>query len=387
MPDKYIIFLKTVLFSINMYKVNWKYRPFLLLIDTLGYALFFWRQLMPIKNKKLNTVLIIRLDHIGDVLLTTPVIRAIKLNIHGAKIDLLVRSFTKELIETNKYVNKVYILNPPWFRRETANFFNLIKFIIKNLFKYDLVIELHADPRNIILASLIGRKVIGYSIRGLGFLLNKNAKYDKKDKHNIERNLDVVRAIGVNAEPKLDIFLEKKDIAFAEDIIKKQGLKKIFCIVPGTGRINKFWLNEKWAELADCLIQKNKATIVFLGSADDKDHVTEIINKMKSDNFVNLTGKTSLRETAAIIKKSKLLVSPDTGAMHIAKALDIPLVALFGPVNPAIWGYNDEKSRSIYVQQNCSFCDLPECYKKINKNICMKAISVSEVISSIEKVI
>lgn len=369
-----------------MYKVQGVYKPILLLIDIIGSVLFFWKRMIPIKMNKINKVLVIRLDHMGDVLLSTPAIKALKNRMPRARIDMLIRPFTKELVETNKIINKIHTLNPPWFNRESASFANLAKFIIRNLWKYDLVVELHADPKNILLASLVGNKVIGCNIRGFGFLLSKCAEY-KNDSHILEKNLDVVRTIGANSEANIELFLTKKDKEFASTIFKRNRIKNAFCIAPGTGRINKFWFNDRWAKLADYLIRRHKIKIIFLGGKEDIVRVSEIAQQMKHRQYIDLTGKTTLRESAAVIRKSKLLVSPDTGAMHMAKAFKVPLVALFGPVNPDIWGYNDKNSRSIYGRQNCSFCDLSKCYNKTNKNACMAAISVLEVTNAIEEVI
>lgn len=367
------------------YKVQWKYKPLLFVIDIIGYSLFFWKKFIPLK-RNIRKILVIRLDHIGDVLLTTPVIRALKQKMPGAKIDLLIRPFTKELIITNNQINKIHTLNPPWFNRESASFLNLTKFILKNILNYDLVVELHADPRNILLAGLVGKKIIGYNIRGLGFLLTKSAKY--KDKaHILEKNLNIARLIGANSESKIDIFLEKEDLMFADKIFKRNNIKKAFCIVPGTGRVNKFWFNDRWAKLADYLIKKYNAKIIFLGGKKDNELIKNITKMMKSKNYLNLEGKTTLRGSAAIIKRAKLLVSPDTGPMHMAKSFNIPLVSLFGPVDPKIWGYNDSRSKSVYVRLDCSFCDLPVCHNKTQKNACMAHISVSDVIKSIEEVL
>lgn len=368
---------------IAMYRVQLKYKPFAFLVDIIGYPFFFWKKLVPFKKSQIKRILVIRLDHIGDVLLATPVVRALKRNWPDAEIDLLIRPFTKELINTNKYITKIHTLNPPWFNRGTASFIDLIKFIFHNLLKYDLVVELHADPRNIILASLLGKYTIGYAVRGCGFLLNKSAEYSPRVKHMLERNLDVIRTVGIDSNSKIDVFLTEKDIQFAKTLFSIHGIKKAVCIVPGTGRINKLWLDDRWAELADYLIKKYAIKIVFLGGREDIPRIKSILRRIKSKNCINMAGKTSLRESAAVIKKSRTLVCPDTGMMHIAKAVGTPCIALFGPVNPKIWGYDDKKNKSLFAKLPCSFCDVLGCHNK-KKNLCMSAISVSEVIEAID---
>lgn len=367
-----------------MYHVRWKYVPFIFIVDAIGYSLFFWRKLVSFRKKSIRRVLIIRLDHIGDVLLTTPVIRALHHGLPAAKIDMLVRPFTKGVIETNSNINKIHVLNPPWFNREPANFIGLIRFVFKNFFKYDLVVELHADPRNIILASLVGKYIIGYDIRGFGFLLNKTAVYAAAVKHIIERNLDVVRSIGMDSSSKIDIVLTEKDIAFADKLLGVHS--KVICLVPSTGRVNKFWYNPRWAVLADYLARKYDAKIIFLGGKEDAPLITGIIKQMKSRNGINLADRTSLRESAAIINKSMLLICPDTGMMHAAKAVGTPCIALFGPVNPKIWGYDDKQNKSVFAKLPCSFCDAPVCWNK-KKALCMKSISVATVVDAVAEIV
>ena len=337
-----------------MYKVKNIYKPFLFLIDLIGYALFFWIRFKKFDEEKIKKILIIRLDHIGDVLLTTPTFRALRNKFPKTKIDVLVRPFTKELLIGNKNINKVIALNPPWFSREKTSILNLFEFIKNNFRKYDLVIELHADPRNIILALLVGTYRIGFGIRGFGFLLNKVARYDKKIKHQIERNLDVVSAIGADTKNKeLELNLTKKEISFADKIFDKYKLKRAICINPGTGRIHKYWFNDRWAKVADTLIKKYNSKIILTGSKEDVKDCKEIYDFSKNkEKIINLCGETSLRQLAAIIKKCMLFLGPDTGPMHTARAVKTPLIGLFGPVDPREWGYKEEKYKSL----NRMFC-------------------------------
>jgi len=364
-----------------MYKVKKIYKPFLFLIDLVGYLLFFWIRFKKLKESKIKRILVIRLDHIGDVLLTTPTFKALRNKFPKARIDVLVRPFTKELLIENKNVDKIISLNPPWFAREKISFLNLLKFLKNNFRRYDLVIELHADPRNIILASFVGKYRIGYGIRGFSFLLNKVVHYDNKIKHMIDRNLDVVRAIGADTENKeLELNLSEKESNFADEIFKKYKIKSAIVINPGTGRIHKYWFNDRWANVADRLIEKYKTKIILTGNKQDMKDCDEVYRLIKNrKETINLCGKTNLRQLAAIIKKCALFLGPDTGPMHIARAVKTPLIGLFGPVNPAEWGYSEEK----YKYLNKTIC------KKIGTANCecMKKITVEDVLREVSKII
>ena len=328
-----------------MYQTKPWYWPVLYFIDLLGYILV--KPFVILKRfdeTRIKKILVIRIDEIGDVILTTPVLRALKKRFPGASLTMLMKDQTKELLLTNPNVDNIIIARS-WFKEKFSlrDFFQLINQLKKQ--KFDLTVELHTDPRNILLGFLASRYVIGFGYRGFGFLLDKKAHYRKK--HIIEQNLDVVRLVGADADARLELFFSKKDEEKINAVVKEEKSKKLICINPGTGRKNKFWLNERWAALADILIGKYKASITFTGSKDEKELIAAIQKKMKHPSR-DLTGKLALLELAALIKKCDLFLGPDTGPLHIARAVGTNLIGLFGPVDPNVWGYMEKKYRSIY---------------------------------------
>lgn len=368
------------------YLVAKKFKPFLYTIDFIGNILFFWTKFKKFDKSKVKKILVIRLDHLGDVVLTTPAIKSLKNEFKDAKIDVLVRPFAKELLLNNKNISEVIMLNPPWFAREKTSFANLFKFISKNFRKYDLVIDFHADPRNILLAYFLGKFRLGSDVRGLGFLLNKISDY-KTDVHVIDRMNNMLAPLGVKrsySEPEL--FLTRKETDFADRFFRKNKIRKAIIINVGTGRKNKYWFNDRWAKVADELIKQKKATIVFTGSHSDLADIEEVIEKMEEKKFIVLAGNAGLNQTAAVIAKSSLFIGPDTGPMHIARAVKTPLIGLFGPVNPKIWGYDEKKYRSVYKKIDCSFCDRSDCTNK-EYDKCMEEISAEDVVGLADKLI
>jgi len=331
-----------------MYKVNPIFKPVLFAIDLIGNIIFFPTKLKSFPEE-IRKILVIRLDHVGDAVMTTPVVRSLKMNYPMADVHVTCRSLTKDVFADNPSVSNVIAVDAPWFSRRDfegwGSFFRKVSELRKE--KYDLVIELHADPRNIMLASLIGGYKVGYDIRGFGFLLNRVAKYDKIDKHNIERNLDVLRSlnlVSLSTEPEL--FVSKES---SQKMKKLLGKGRFVCINPGTGRQEKYWLKERWVELCK-KIEKSGYKLLFTGSPGDQKLVDEIIftSGIKTKNYINIVGRTSLSELAAAIKQCKLFIGPDTGPMHIARAVKTPLIGLFSPVDPNVWGYNDSKYKNIW---------------------------------------
>ena len=159
-----------------MYKLNWKIKPFMFVVDVIGNILFFWTKLK-IFPKKVNKILVIRLDHIGDMIMTTPVFKTLKKNFPDAKIDVLSRSVAKPAIEENTNIHKIIEYNASWFARgeKVDSFSGMAKKLRKE--KYDLIFELKGDPRNIALAFCAGGYRIGYGIRGFGFLLGQEGSW------------------------------------------------------------------------------------------------------------------------------------------------------------------------------------------------------------------
>lgn len=310
-------------------------------VDLIGSVLFFWIK----KNKPLGEVkniLVIRVDHIGDVITTIPSLRALRKAFPNAKISVMVRSLTKELLVNCPYINELIIYNPPWYRGEKN--FNILKNIrfLRNLRKrnFDLAIDFRGDLRNIFLAYLSkARNRLAYDVKGGGFLLTNIADYRKEHIHSIDRNLDVLEKLGIDAKDRsLELWIPqeiKKRIKLPE--------RKFVVINPGSGGSKKLWTCEGFAKVADHIASKYKIEIVLTGSSGET-KLTNGVESLMSFKPLNLAGKTSLLELAEIIRRAKLFISPDSGPVHIAVAVKTPTIALFGTSLSEVWGYKSEKN-------------------------------------------
>jgi len=267
--------------------------------------------------------------------LTTPLIRALKQKYPSADVDVIVRSSTAPMAVGNKNISHVFAFDAPWFSvgGKKDGWFDIIS-LINRMPRYDLVIDCHGDPRNIILASFLGRYIVGYGVRGFGFLLNKVVPYEQK--YVVERLLDLGRAVGCEGNDKLDLHLNDADMLFAKKI-----KKKYVTVSAVSAKKEKDWEADSLAEVLNNI--DKKITIVFLGTAKDNVVVEQIISKLDRKNIANLTGMTSLREMAGLIKNSILHIGVDTAGSHIARAFNINCITLYLKENPAIWGHNSSK--------------------------------------------
>ncbi len=374
------------------YELKPIYKPFVQVIDFLGSIMFSpFKPKEKIINSDIKSILLIRLDNMGDVLTTTPAIRAIKKGFPNSKIDILIRPATKDLIKNHPAIDKVIEFDSPWLHRSGAlNILESFKAfksnpIISQLRQkhYDLAIEFHTDPRNLLLTYIIGAKRrLGHDVRGLGFLLTDVVPY-KKGNHIIERNLLLPEYLDCKAKDKhTDLFLDKPSFTQADRWIEKNIRGQFICINPCTGRPNKFWLDQRWAQVADQLIEKLGITVVFTGAKQDTDRINNIISQMKNRSSAKVAaGSLSLLASAALFKRSKLLLATDTGPLHIAKAMRTPIIGLFGPVDPKEWGYDDKTSITIDKFKDCKCKYLPDCVQE-DKYLCMRGISVQEVVEA-----
>lgn len=385
---------------------------FIKFIDAIGYIL---KRLISLKHRIFNdlgqsqllNILIIRLDHIGDCILTTPAIKYLRKKFPDAHISILVNPVSVEIIKNNPDIDEYIIYDALWFKRSVSarplrnsiafgNIFNLIKKLKKE--KFDLAVDFRGDIRNIFLAFLSGiKKRVGYGIGGGGFLLTKEVEYIRGI-HEVEKNINIAEgslfgneSFRISLQPLRDLrpilyvtredeesiskFLEENSIKKAEGLVEEDFLIGIH---PGTGTQSKLWEEDKWSKLADRLIELYNAKVIITGSLEEKDMLTEISKNMK--NKPVLTYNLSLSQLSALIKRYKFLVSVDSAPMHIASAFAIPVVAIMSATNKKEeWGPIGEKNVIIQKDVPCKSCELEEC----SNHICMSLITPEEVIESI----
>ncbi len=363
-------------------RIEDKARDFIQSVDYLIYLLinqFKWKSF----PKEIKKVIVVDLLNIGDVLVTTPVLKALKETYPKASIDMLVNERMTQILSQNRVINEVI---------PHKSFNQTLKTVRAN--SYDLGIILH--PGSLKVSLLLLRGKVKYRIGctkagityGKGFFLNKKIFPNNAWQHKVEDNLDVIRSIGITPKDKT---LEIHATPQAEQKIKKiLGKKKHFLV--GISAASKHWTQcwypERWAEVANDYIKKHNATIIFIGLQDEMSQIEDIISRIsKKENVINLVGKTSLHELIAVIKQLDLLITIDSSASHIASALNTPVLTLFGPTIPMFWGPTSRTSSYIWKEKEaCVGCRRYHCvYNKGHE--CMKSISPQEVIAKAEKLL
>ncbi|MBI4845694.1 MAG: glycosyltransferase family 9 protein [Candidatus Omnitrophica bacterium] len=344
-------------------------KAYYFLLDFLGYSIFspvlIFQRKPVLKNNGIRRILIVRNDRIGDLILSTPAIRALKETFPGAQIDLFIKQYTKDLVAGNPNVNKLIIEGKD----------DLVG-------NYDLALALHPGfKQNMLLFKSKANIRVGYAGWGGGFFLTHKVKddRDKRIRHEVESALEITANIGAKTKDKrLEVSVLREGEEFADKFLKDNSLfGKIIVIHPGARQDYIRWEKHGFAEVADKLIIEHKVKIVLSGNESEKGLVEEVAFLMKEKPVMAVGLK--LTELVSLLKRADLFIGNSTGPMHIACALGIAVVAIFGSRHALdsvqAWGPWCEKSKVVQKEVDCKKCHPTDCkdYK------CIKNISSEEV--------
>jgi heptosyltransferase I len=334
-------------------------------------------------------ILIVKLSAIGDVLHTLPSLMELRKLYPNAHITWVVEEAAADLIKNHPALDAVIIsrrkswmknFNPRGIRHSLKEIRSFIKELRQR--PYDLVIDFHGLLKSSLVVLISGgKRKLGYdSLQELsGLFLNEKIPEDMNE-HAVDRYLDFPRYLGAKtgrAEFALPVDGEAE--ARTKLLLKKYDLteKKYIAINPIAFWGTKLWDNEKFARLADLITGELNIKVVFTGSERKK--IEEITSRMAA-KAVNLGGETSLLELASLYRKALMLITTDSGPMHLAAAVGTPVVALFGPTDPARTGPYGLGHTVIRRSLSCSPCFLKRC----STRKCMQDIAIEEVLAAVE---
>lgn len=320
--------------------------------------------------------LIIRFSSIGDIVLTTPVIRCLKQQVDGAEVHFLTKKQYSNIVDTNPYVDKVHVLK--------KSFYLTISELKEEYFDY--IIDLHNNLRTKRVKSSL--RLLSFNVDKLNFKkwIYVNFKKNRLPKiHIVDRYLDTVKLFDVKNDNKgLDFFIPEKEEVNIFDLDKN--LKAGFvAFVIAANHLTKALPNEK----AISLCKKIKYPIVLVGGKDDEER-GKIISKAVGENVINACGKFNLFGSASIVKQSNVVITYDTGLMHIASAFKKKIISIWGNTVPDFGMYPylpNEQSEIIQVEglkcRPCSKIGYNKCPKKHFK--CMNNIDEERIVDLVEK--
>jgi 3-deoxy-D-manno-octulosonic-acid transferase/heptosyltransferase-1 len=342
------------------------------------------------KGKKVN-ILIVKLSAIGDVIHTLPSLNALCRLYPDAHITWVIEEAAADLIKNHPYLEEVLVSRRKRWSKDIrsgrlGNALREINSFIKTLRQrhYDLVIDFQGLFKSSMIVFLSrGERKLGYdSLQELsGLFLNEKIPEDM-NKHAVDRYLDFPRYLGAKIENVEFILPPNKEAqANVRILLDKYNLqdKKFIAINPIALWETKLWNNEKFARLADLINDNLQMKVVFTGSEKETlDKITSSTNK----EIINLGGQTSLPELACLYQQARIVISTDSGPMHLAAAVGTPVIALFGPTDPARTGPYGFGHTIIKTELPCSPCFLKKCPTKK----CMEDIIPALVFAAVEKI-
>lgn len=335
-------------------------------------------------------ILIVKLSAIGDVIHTLPSLAALRKLYPDAHITWVVEEAAAGLLKNHPLLDAVLISR----RKKWLNDFKRggirralreMRLFIRELRtrRYDLVIDFHGLLKSSVIVLLSGgKRKLGYdSLQELsGLFYNEKITEDMK-KHAVDRYLDFPRYLGADvSRPEFPLPADSTAAAKIQTILEKHHLedKDFIAINPVAFWETKLWDNGKFAHLADSIKTELNSNVAFTGS--EKEPLEKIISLMKT-KAVNLGGETSLAELAQFYKKARLVITTDSGPMHLAAAVGTEVVALFGPTDPQRTGPYGEGHTIIRADLPCSPCFLKNCQTKK----CMQDILPGQVLAVIKE--
>jgi len=335
------------------------------------------------KSEDIRNILLLNTTAMGDTLLSTPAIRAVRKAFPDAIISSLVSPTAKEILINNPNIDR-FIDYPG---RVNLPFFFRLPGILRDLRRdrFDLSIVLDSnDPEAGPFSYLSGAPVrIGWQESRLSFLFTIPVRKRIEGLHVVDIKLKALESIGVRSDIRIpEIFLTEKEDTAADELLRREGLsvEGFFGLHPFGAKKNRWWPEGYVISLATILFEKYGLRAILFGGIKEMPLAERMALGMKKRPLV-VAGKVGIRESAALIKRCSFLVSPDSGPMHLAQAVGTPTIALFGPTDPNLTGPTGEKNIVIRKEMECSPCKDYDCPHLS----CMKAIGVDDVLMAIEE--
>ncbi|NQT46687.1 MAG: lipopolysaccharide heptosyltransferase II [Candidatus Omnitrophica bacterium] len=333
----------------------------------------------------IKKIIIFRTDRIGDLLLTMPAVSALKQRFPGSKITMVISSQTKDLVGSNPDVDDVIVLDGARMRG-LKEIFIFAKSLRKE--RFDLAVVFNPSKSfnlAIFLAGIPNR--LGWD-RKWPFLLTNRVKDEKSkgEKHEIEYNLDLVRSIGV-APGAISIFVPETDQSRLriKNLLQENGISDtddLIAMHPFSTNPAKLWPMDRFAAAADILYKTKGVRVLLIGDTESVKK-SRGIRHIFEHEIIDLTGKIALEDLPSLFKRSRLLISNDSGPMHIAAAVGTPVVAIFGRnlpgVGPKRWGPHGRGHIILHKDPGCKVCEDNRCPIDYR---CMKDITVQDVVDA-----
>ena len=355
----------------------------------------------------MKKILLINPFGIGDVLFTTPIIHTLKDSFPEIKIGYLCNRRTASILENNPFIDFVFIYERDEFQKvREGSFINWVKKNLDFLDKikqqgFDLAIDFSLNSQYGFFSWFAGiRERVGYNYKNRGWLLSKKIKLEGYcDKHIVEYYADLLKLISIDLKyRKLELYINQIDLAWAEAFLNRHRINSgdlLVAIIPGAGAswgkdaYLKRWSPDNFAAVSDKIIENYKAKIIIMGDLSEKEVAKSMLNTLHYET-IDACGETNLGQFAALLSRMNLVITNDGGPMHLAVALGIKTVSIFGPVDEKVYGIFPPSDNHIIIKKDlsCRPCyqkfRMPRCFRDRE---CINSISIEEVFEAARKLL
>lgn len=325
-----------------------------------------------VDKNRVKKILLITLSNIGDVILTSPVITALKEEFPEARLSVVVGPRARGLFLGDPQIEEVFAYD------KAATFGEKLKFMwLLRSRRYDLVADLRNSLIPIFLSSRYRTGMLSRSPKNIRHM---------RDRHLWRlKPLLSSRADLLTGSPQPYLWIEPEVGGYMDGVLSDHGIglkDKMVAVSPGARSHTKRWKKEGFREVCNRLIEEEGIKVVMVGDKEDQPLVAEIVSDM-SNQVVDLCGQTNLKQLAHLLKRCALLISNDSAPMHISWAVGTPVVAIFGPTDSSKYRPLGRRNRVIRKELSCSPCELALC--KFNHE-CMDQIQADEVFEAAREI-
>ena len=338
--------------------------------------------------EQIRKILVREVNWVGDAVLTLPALAALDRRFPRAEIAVLAKPWAAGLFAGQSAVDRVVVYQAKGSHRGLRGRWALSRELAQERFDLAVLFPNSLDAVIVPWLARVPRRV-GYRTDGRGLLLTQVVARSSRSAecHQVFQYLELVRALGADGEaiPRLAVGVEAERAA--DRLLQDLGVETgEACVAVNPGSVYgsaKRWPAERFAAVADALADSHRARILLIGSAKERDVLEAVAERMRWPP-IRLGGRTDLAALAAVLKRARLLLSNDTGAMHVAAAVGTPVLAVFGPTDADATGPLGPDSRVVREPMPCSPCLLREC--PIDHR-CMVAVGIAQVLHAAEELL
>ena len=334
-------------------------------------------------------ILISRTDRLGDVVLSTPVIKSLRQAYPDAHIAMMVRPYTVDVVAGNLDLNEVIVCDKKGIHKSWLSSIRFASWLKRK--QFDLALILHSTNRIHIISWLANiKRRVGWN-RKMGFLLTDKLPYLKREalKHEMDYNFEMLEYLNipvVSREPV--VYVPEEVEEKVRKLLEKEGIKesdKYIAVHPDASCRSKKWPLDRFEALCSKAGKEKKIKCVIIGGPGSE-ALGKRIKRSNKDYICDLTGKLTIKETSAVLKNAVVVVSNDSGPVHLATGVGTPVIAIFGrthkDLGPNVWGPVGKNDIVLQKNVECEECYPQACPKDYE---CLRALSVEEVYSKIQK--